>query len=493
MKSKIKGKYVIGYDGQDHVILENAEVVFENEEIIFVGHDYEGEADQFIDAGNAVVSPGFIDLNALGDIDHAVIHLEADENKQKNLLWSEEYFLKGSKEAMTPEEESFKSLYAYTQLILNGVTTAMPITSVFYKRWAETYEEMEAAAHHAGKLGLRMYLGPSYQSGMRVVDPDGEIKVSWNEEKGLEGLEHAVKFIKNYDGTYGGLIKGMLAPERIETQTQESLMKTIAYSQEFDCPVRLHAAQGKYEYEEIHQRHGKTPIRFLYDLGFLGKRTAIPHALWTSGYSRATRGKGDDIKLLSETGTTVIHCPIVMGRMGAGLESFARYSKNGVNIAMGTDTFPPDFFQNMRAGSMVSRMMEGKVEGSTYADMFRAATLSGADYLGRKDLGRLAPGAKADIIVVDLDGFHLGAVDDPIRTMIMCGSGRDVKLSIINGRTVMESREIPGIDLKKLKLKGQSYFDKMRLGYLERDYMKLPKEQLFLPTFRTISKIGNTK
>jgi 5-methylthioadenosine/S-adenosylhomocysteine deaminase len=488
LKTKIKGRFIIGFDGKDHVIIKNGEVVYENDTIIYVGHDYDGEVDEVIDSGNSVVSPGFIDLNALGDIDHDLVHLEANAELGKSLLWSEEYYNKGYHEVMTPEEEAFKSLYAYTQLIMHGVTTGMPITSVFYKRWAETYEELEAAVHHAGKLGFRMYLGPSYQSGMRVVKPNGEIEVYWNEKEGEEGLNRAVEFVKNFDGAYNGLIRGMLAPERIETQTPESLINTKKYAEELGCPVRLHAAQGAYEYNEIHRRHGKTPIRFLYDLGFLGPKTAIPHAHFVAGYSGAEIGEGDDLELLKETGTTVIHCPLVIGRHGSALETFAKYKRRGINMAIGTDTFPPDFFQNIRSASMISRMLERDVKDSTYADLFRAATLGGANFFGRDDLGRLSPGAKADIIVIDLDGFHMGTVEDPIRTMFTCGSGRDVKMSIINGRIVMKDRIIPGVDLEEIRIKGQKYFDKMKLGYLERDYQHLPQDELFKPSFRIIER-----
>jgi cytosine/adenosine deaminase-related metal-dependent hydrolase len=108
--------------------------------------------------------------------------------------------------------------------------------------------------------------------------------------------------------------------------------------------------------------------------------------------------------------------------------------------------------------------------------------------LGRDDLGRLTPGAKADLIAIDLDGFHLGPIEDPIRTLIMSGSGRDVKLSIIGGRVVMKDRLIPGLDLEGIKAKGQRYFEKMRLGYVERDYQQLGQETLFAPSFRMIQK-----
>ncbi|OLO42313.1 ethylammeline chlorohydrolase [Alkalihalophilus pseudofirmus] len=491
MKVKICGRYVIGYDGQDHVILENAEVVYEQDTIIYVGKNYPYEVDQVMEMGNAVISPGFIDLNALGDIDHDILHLEVANNKFPNMLWSERYIQESHREFMTKEEENFKSLYAYSQLILNGITTAMPITSVLYKKWAETYEEIAAAAQHAASLGLRIYVGPSYQSGMRVVQPDGKIKLHWDEEAGREGLQRAVKFVEDFDGAYDGLVRGMLAPERIESQTEESLVQTKYYSEKLGVPIKLHAAQGSFEYHNIHERYGVTPIRYLYNIGFLGEKTGIPHAHFIAGYSEADIGEGDDIQLLKETNTTVIHCPLIMGRHGFALESFAKYKRAGINLTLGTDTFPPDMFQNIRTGSMLSRVIEKDVGDSTYADFYRAATLGAAAFLGRDDLGRLAVGAKADIIAIDLDGFHMGVLDDPIRTMFVSGSGRDVKLSIINGQVVMKDRDMPNVDLEELKVKGQRYFEKMRRGYLERDYQNLPENDLLKSSFRTVDSINS--
>lgn len=484
---------MIGYDGYDHVLIENAEVVYENDTIIFVGKNYPNEVDEEMDTGNAVISPGFIDLNALGDIDHDILHLEASTTKTKNLLWSERYVEEEHHEVMTEDEEAFKSLYAYTQLILHGITTAMPITSVFYKKWAETYDELAEAAHHAGNLGLRIYLGPSYQSGIRVVQTDGTIKLFWDEEAGRAGLQRAVSFVEEFDGAYDGLIRGMLAPERIECQTEESLNQTKYYSEKLDVPIKLHAAQGSFEYQTILDNKGVTPIRYLYNLGFLGPKTGIPHAHFISGYSEAQAGDSDDIALLRETNTTVIHCPLIIGRHGQALESFAKYKRAGINLALGTDTFPPDMFQNIRTGSMLSRIIEKEVEDSAYADLFRAATLGAATFLGREDLGRLAVGAKADMIAIELDGYHMGVLDDPIRTMFVSGSGRDVKLTIINGRVVMKDRLIPNIDLDEIKHKGQKYFNKMRKGYLERDYQQLPENELFPPSFKVVESIKSGK
>lgn len=482
MITKIKGRYVIGFTGEDHEIITDGEVVYEGNSILYVGKHYEGPVDHTEDVGNGVIMPGFIDLNALGDIDHDIIHREVYSSPKSSLNPSQEYFRKGTHELMSAEDEAFKSLYAYVQLIRNGVTTAMPITSTYYKKWADTYEEEEAGVHHAAKLGLRLYTSPSYQCGMNVVRPDGSMTVEFDEEAGQRGLESAVSFIKKYDGAYNGLIRGALLPERIETQTEEVLLKTKAYAEELDCPIKLHAAQGAFEYQYIKEKTGKSPIEYLNSLGFLSEKVGIPHCYVLKG-TKWTDDPGNDLEILEKTKTTAIYCPIIIGRGGRYLDSFKRYRDCNINIALGTDTFPPDFFQNVRVASMYSQMVEGCAEGSTYADIYRAVTLGGAKMLGRDDLGRLCKGAKADMIVVNLDSFHMGALDDPIRTMFLCGSGCDVTMSIIDGKTVMKDREIAGVDLQELKAKAQEYYDRMKKGYLERDYRHLPEEELFRPSF----------
>jgi cytosine/adenosine deaminase-related metal-dependent hydrolase len=84
---------------------------------------------------------------------------------------------------LQPEEEVFKYRYAFTQLIRNGITTAMPITSMYYRQWAETYDEFAAVAGVASELGLRTYLGPCYMSGMSYWQADGTLAHHWDEAR----------------------------------------------------------------------------------------------------------------------------------------------------------------------------------------------------------------------------------------------------------------------------------------------------------------------
>src|SRR5204862_8228674 len=95
----------------------------------------------------------------------------------------------------------------------------------------------------------------------------------------------------------------------------------------------------------------------------------------------------------------------------------------------------------------------------TGAQVFEAATIGGARALGRDDLGRLAPGAKADIVIIDLEGgdsLRYGPVRDPIKSLVECGIGDDVETVIVDGIVRMEARKSPGVDVAALRRSAQA-------------------------------------
>ena len=479
MKTKIKGRFVVGYENGDHVIYRDGEVVFQDETILFVGFDYPGDVDRTVDGGNAIVSPGFVDLNALADIDNTVTTYDLRREFGHGKYWSEDYLKAGPYDVGTPEEETFKSRYALTQLVCNGITTALPVTGLQYRGWAETEEEFEKIVDVAVDLGLRVYLGPSYRSGVHIAKSDGTLDLYWDEQKGLDGLAGAASFIEKYDNTHQGLVRGLLVPSTVETCTTDLLNRTKKISDETGCPIRLHATQSMREFELIKASHGKTPVQYLESIDFLGPQTFIPHGIYVNGYSREDCGEGPDLDILKETQSVVVHCPFPIARSGTLLESFEKYKNKGIRLAMGTDCYPSDMIINMRLGSMMCRFAENSSNVGSSADIYRAATYWGANALGRSDLGRLTPHAKADIIIIDMDSFHMGQVDDPIRTLIMNGSGTDVKTVVINGRFVMHDRVIPGVDFKDLAMQGQAFYNKLKDSYSERDYLRRSSQEMF--------------
>src|SRR5215470_830006 len=129
MTTKVTGRFVIGFEGDDHVIYEDGDVVFDRDRIVFVGRGYAGPVDQTIAAGEAIVSPGFIDLDALADIDHALIDTWQPPDLAQGLQWSEDYFRHRRRDVFSRDDEAFQRRYALIQLLLNGTTTAMPIAA----------------------------------------------------------------------------------------------------------------------------------------------------------------------------------------------------------------------------------------------------------------------------------------------------------------------------------------------------------------------------
>lgn len=488
MKTKITGRFVIGFAGADHVVYEDGEVVFEGDRITFVGHDYPGPVDATIDAGDAIVSPGFIDLDALADVDHGIIDTWQPPDLAHGLQWSENYFRHRRHDVFSRDDEKFQRRYALTQLLLNGITTAMPIAAETHKGWAETFEQFSDVVETAGELGLRMYLGPSYRSGVNVVRSDGTSTVLWDEIQGTEGLRGAVEFIKRFDGAYEGRIRGCLLPCRIETCTLDLLRETKGLSDELGCLVRIHAAQGALELALLKDWYGKAPIELLHDIGFLGPRVSIPHVIFIKGSREVDDDRPDELPLLAESGTSVIHCPLTSIRHGRVLESFDRFRAVGVNIALGTDTFPPDMIRVMDLGSNLAKVVAREQSAGAAADFFRAATLGGARALARDDLGKLAPGAKADITIVDLSQLRTGPIDDPIRTMLYNTNGNQVRTVVVDGRVVVRDGAIPGVDVEAMRERAQRYFATMKLAYSERDYRRRPPTELFPPSFRSISR-----
>ena len=90
------------------------------------------------------------------------------------------------------------------------------------------------------------------------------------------------------------------------------------------------------------------------------------------------------------------------------LSTFDRYRKAGINLGIGTDSYPYDVIAEMRMASLAGKIIGMDNEAAKARDVFNAATLGGAKALGRDDLGRLAPGAKADIVLVDFNNVAIG-------------------------------------------------------------------------------------
>ncbi|MBE1203455.1 amidohydrolase family protein [Aminobacter carboxidus] len=470
--------WLLAYHGEGHCLVPRGELVIEGGEVVFAGRRFDGEVARRIDFGAALISPGLIDLDALSDIDTYVLVTDNQPGWAKGRIWPRSYVERGPYEMYSPEELAFQKKFAFGLSLLNGVTTAAPIASLYYREWGETVAEFDAAADAAGDLGLRVFLSPAYRSGGMVLEAPGKIVPDFDEARGLAGLDDAIAFIERQHGRHGGLVNGMLAPDRVETCTLAVLQRTMAAARDLDCRVRLHMAQGKLELETMQTLHGVSGPRWMADHGLLSERLITPHG---------THASGDDLALYAENGVSIAHSPLVSARMGSMLHSFAACRKLGINIGMATDTSPPDMLMNLLMGLVTCRISEKASDAVLSKDFYDAATLGGAKALGRTDIGRLAAGAKADISVFRLDDPHMTPTVDPITTVVTGGSGKVTQAVFVDGRLSMLDGKLPGFDIRAARARAQRQFEGLIAKYPDRSWQHPPVSEIFAPSYPVLS------
>jgi cytosine/adenosine deaminase-related metal-dependent hydrolase len=439
MRTLIQGGWVVGHNGKGHELIPNGSVVFEDDRIVHVGRSYAGPVDRNIDATGKLISPGFVNC-----------HLHAATNAVQSVFLDglkTDYFgsnfigyaapRRGAPPPRAGDRAELAGAYGLWSALRAGATTILDVGTMPGGPAAFT--------RLAGEMGVRAYLGPAFRSAQYAFDGD-RVVWEWDEAAGLAGLERAVAYAKEYDGAHGGRIRAMLYPGQMDTCTPELLRQARLKADELGLPMQFHAAMNLREFHRILEQHGKTPIELLHSIGFLKPRTGLGHCLFHNGHSWCHYPYGDDLRRLADAGVTVVHAPYKYAKMGIKLESFERYRALGINIAIGTDTYPQDMVHEMRWAALTCRLAEGSFRVGRPQDVFDAATLGGARSLARDDLGRLAPGAKADIIVIDLLQAHYGAIHDPIKALIECGSGSDVETVIVDGQSLIENGKATRMD-----------------------------------------------
>lgn len=462
-RTRVKGGWVVGQRGGRPTLDAGHEVVYEDDNITFVGEKFDGRVDAEIDATGMLVAPGFIDTHVHSG--HRASHrlitdagrgdyfgqpfLEIAVPREGTRIEGDVRYLRPEETGAEGERE-LHALFTVAELLRNGVTT--------FVEYGSQRMVQDAIREQCLKLGVRGYLGPGYDSGRWVGDPHGRLKRVIDEDNGRREFEGALRWIEANDGAGGGLIRGMLIPREVETTSIELLRRTREMADEMKLPMATHAAYSIIEFYEVVREHRKTPIELLDEVGMLRPTLNIGHGNLPSDSVRLNYPGARDLKLMSEARVSISHCPINIIRRARVLDNWQRYTELGINIALGSDTYPRDMIMQMRNASYHGKTMSHNYKSATAAEVFAAATLNGARSLGREDLGRLAPGARADIILIRLDGggtLRMGPVRDPVKSVVECGIGDDVDTVIVAGKVRMQDGRIPGVDLGAIRERAQ--------------------------------------
>jgi len=470
----IKASTIIAYDGVKHGYLKNGELVYKDGTIIFVGKTYNGQADHIIDAAGKVVSPGFISTHAHlteSPMDRSFVEDKGNPQFYMSGLYEN---LPARSMAMDHKMRAACFKYSLAELLRSGTTTAVEIGPV-----------LDEIPEYISQLGNRIYFGPSFRSG-KWYTPDGkQVLYKWNEDQGFKAMEQALEFIKAHESDCGGLLKGVVSPSQIDTCVPELLAASHKASAEMGLPFTIHISQAVVEFNEILKRHGKTPIAWLNDIGCLNENTLLGHAIIIGGSSWTNYPAGD-MQIMAQSGCSVAHAPWVFSRRGVVMESFYQYQKAGVNMTLGTDTCPQNMIQAMRWAAVLSKIIERNTESTTAADVFNAATLNGAKALGRDDLGRLAPGAKADMIIFSGESMNMVPMRDSVKNIVYNAEMEDVETVIINGRTVVQDGRVVGVDVLEVNREIQKTGEKMWSQLSSYDWAHRSADELSPPSFEIL-------
>lgn len=465
MRTRISGTWVVGSKDNRHTLIPNGEVVYEDDRILFVGRGFEGNVDEEIDAEGMLVSPGFIDthVHAGYQASHRLItdvgrpdyfgqpFLEFNIPKKGKAVGGDPRYF-GREEKIKFATDPW-ALFTAAELLRSGITT-------FVEMGAPVHMQEQLAAAVA-QLGTRAYLGAGYDIGSWVGGEDGARERVEDPEYGRKVFNDAIDFCKWIEGRENGRLKAILAPKRVETCSRQQLEETARLSRELGYPVCIHAASNVHEFYDMIRLHRKTSIEYLDEVGLLGlgAKFTIGHGNFVAEHPSLIYSNGArDIQLMGSCGCSVSHCPVNLSRRARYLDSWRKYSCAGVNVTLGTDTFPRDMIMQMRHASYFGKVIEGDLTSATAAEVFTAATLNAARSLDRSDLGRLAEGAKADIILVKLKSdqtLRHGPVRDPIKSLVDCCIGDDVDTVIVDGVARMRGGHIPGVDFVALAAASQ--------------------------------------
>ena len=440
-----------------HEYLRDADLVIEGDTITAVGVGVGGQCDEEVDGRHLMAMPGLVNLHChpAGELVYRGIREEHGVPAQ---------YMTGLYERMQGykvDEEGNRACAAaaYAELLQSGVTTLVDISGD-YEGWIDQF----AAS------GLRGYVAPYIASAEHVMRVPHLVDYDWDEAAGEQSLQLAVKLMDEAEAHPCGRLRGMVSPSTIDSITEELLKKSVALAESTGRPFTIHIAESVLEFKNMVRRVGTTPVQWAANMGVLSERAILGHAIFIDEHSAVGWFSHRDLELIAESGATVAHCPTPFSRYGQVMQHFGRYVEAGVNLGIGTDTLPKNMLEEIRTASILSRIAAANVKATSLADVFHAATAGGAKALGRQDLGRLTSGAKADLVLVDLEHPHMRPIRDPLRSLVFSAAERAVKDVYVDGTKVVDNGRATNIDVDDALDRLQAAQERMIAGVPENDF-----------------------
>ncbi len=412
----------------------DVDVVFSGDRIAFIGRDYAGMADRVIDGSARLVMPGLINIHSHPEHEPLYRGIR-EEHGLPSMHMTGLYERSQAMSAPDDEARAASAEFAYCELLRSGVTSLVDVSPP-WPGWVELF----------ARSGMRGFLAPGYASARWSMADDHELHYAWDEARGRAGFAAALDIIDAAIADSCGRLSGIVSPMQIDTCTADLLRDSREAARERALPFTVHVAQSVIEVREMIRRHGQTPVQWAHSLGILGPGAILGHALYLDTHSWIRWWTKTDLAILGDSGTAVAHCPTPFARYGHVMENFGDYLRAGVTMGLGTDCSPHNLVEEMRKAAVLARIAARDINTVTTADLFHAATVGGANALLRNDLGRLAVGSKADIVLVDLDCPQMQPARDPLRSFVYHAADRAVRELFVDGRQVVADGRVLTLD-----------------------------------------------
>lgn len=325
-----------------------------------------------VDATDCVITPALVNAHhhMYGVLAHGILLDQAPAG-----FWSflEDFWWPRVEDALTADLIAAAAEWACLEMVRSGVTT-------FYDCLEAPYAlpgVLEIEAEVVRRRGLRGVL--SFEATERVSAENGEL-----------GLRENAAFI-DACRAHGGLVSGMMCFHTTFTCEAEFIQRAFALAAERKARVHMHLSEGTYEPKYCLSRFGQRPVAYYDRLGVLG-----PHVL----VSQCVQVDADEIDLLARRGVHVSHQPLSNCEVGGGFAPAPEMLAAGVNVALGTDGYVNNLFEVMRAAALMPKARLLDPGAMPAAAVWTMATQNGARALGFGDLGVLAPGQPADLLLV---------------------------------------------------------------------------------------------
>jgi cytosine/adenosine deaminase-related metal-dependent hydrolase len=295
----------------------------------------------------------------------------------------------------------------------------------------------------AKRLGLRSWSCPYLFSETIGMTEAGKATYTPTAETGFEAT---IRLFDRFDEGPGGLTRIGFGPHGPDSNSPDLLRRVDREARERQTIVSIHAAQNLIEIARVKELFGKGSIAHLRDLGLLRPGVVLAHGMFATD---------EEFALIAEHGAALASCPLAFARSGRFVP-LARMEAAKLRLGIGTDGVTLDMLHELRTASVFAKVQSGTPHGLAAPRILRAATRDAALALGRADLGLIAPGQRADLVMFDLGSSRYQPVWDPLKALITNGSAADLVLSMVEGRVLLRDGRVTVADEAAVTRRGRA-------------------------------------